>query len=67
MLDNSVVFDDGKMLVIEQNMPGVSGALNNESFSWDYRIIDKSQWENNFVFYNPSSAGYTMKKTAKTL
>ena len=63
----SHVFDDGKMLVIEQNMPGVSGALNNESFSWDYRIIDKSQWENNFVFYNPSSAGYTLKKTAKTL
>lgn len=63
----SHVFDDGKMLVIEQNMPGVSGYLAGDSFSWNYRIIEKSQWENNFVFYNPSSAGYTLKKTAKTL
>lgn len=63
----SHVFDDGKLLVIEQNMPGVSGMLNNESFSWNYRIIEKQNWENNFTFYNPSSAGYTLKKTAKTL
>ena len=63
----SHVFEDGKMLVIEQNMPGVSGYLAGDSFSWNYRIIEKSQWENNFVFYNPSSAGYTLKKTAKTL
>ena len=63
----SHVFDDGKILVIEQNMPGVSGALNHESFSWNYRIIEKQNWENNFTFYNPSSAGYTLKKTIKTL
>ena len=64
----SHVFDNGDILIVEQNVTGYSGQGNGESFSWDYSYITKdNQRANNYEFWNPSSLGYKVTSKAKSV
>lgn len=64
----SHVFDDGSMLIIEQNYGGISGESCGLPFTWDYRIVSadaiKSQ---GYSFYNPGDNGFEINDQAKSL
>lgn len=64
----SHVFDNGDILMVEQNVTHYSGQGNGESFSWSYSYITKdNQKANNYVFWNPSSEGYKVTSKAKSV
>jgi len=64
----SHVFDNGDILMVEQNVTNYSGQGNGESFSWSYSYITKdNQKANNYVFWNPSSEGYKVTSKAKSV
>lgn len=64
----SHVFDDGSILIIEQNCTGFSGQGNGTTFTWDYRIISKDAIASSgFTFYNPGDNGFTVNPDAKSL
>lgn len=56
----SHVFENGDILVIEQNISGYSGEGNGESKSWNYRVVDAESVKRDFEFYDPSVAGYSL-------
>lgn len=64
----SHVFDDGSILVVEQNVGNLSGESCGLPFTWDYRIISadaiKSQ---GYSFYNPGDNGFEINDQAKSL
>ena len=64
----SHVFDNGDILIVEQNVTGFSGEGNGERYSWDYSYITKdNQRANNYEFWNPSSEGYKVTNKAKSV
>lgn len=64
----SHVFDDGSILIIEQNFEGLSGEGAGMSYSWDYRIVSKdSLGKNNYEFYNPGDNGFKVNSSAKSM
>lgn len=56
------VFANGDILVIEQNVPGYSGAGAGQTNSWNWRIITKAEWSREsgtsaswgWVFFKPN-------------
>jgi conserved hypothetical secreted protein len=64
----SHVFENGDILVVEQNVRGYSGQGNGESYSWSYRYITKSAYQaQQFTFASPESAGYKISPKAKSV
>lgn len=64
----SHVFDDGSILIIEQNVPGYSGDSNGQKATWNYRIVHKEDLEKDaYVFYNPGDHGYSVNPDAKAV
>ena len=51
----SHVFENGDMLIVEQNINGISGAGAGLNWSWGYRVIKQHRWESEgWVFFKPS-------------
>ena len=62
----SHVFNNGDILIVEQNVPNYSG--NGDSFTWNYSYITKAtQKAKNYEFWNPSSEGYKVTSKAKSV
>ena len=58
----SHVFEDGTMLIIEQNVAGWSGAENGSPRTWNWRIIPTSEWQSGrWSFTDFEAAGYQLK------
>ena len=58
----SHVFEDGTMLIWEQNVAGWSGAENNSPRTWNWRIIPASEWQSGrWSFTSFHSSGWTLK------
>lgn len=50
----SHVFENGDILIIEQNLSGLSGEGNGTNCTWNYRLIKKSTYTNDhFTFFTP--------------
>lgn len=61
-------FEDGSILIVEQNVQGLSGANNGERHNWSYRIISKDeQKRDRYEFYNPADVGYKLNPKAKAM
>ena len=65
----SHVFENGDVLIVEQNILKYSGASNGTPNTWDYRLISKasygSEFDTGFVYLG--DAGYKMSANVKTL
>ena len=58
----SHIFEDGTMLIIEQNVAGWSGAENGSPRTWNWRIIPASEWQSGrWSFTSFHSSGWTLK------
>lgn len=57
----SHVFEDGTMLIWEQNVAGWSGAENGSPRTWNWRILRPEEWQGRYTFTDFRSAGYTLK------
>lgn len=52
------VFANGDILIVEQNIRGVSGEGAGLNYSWSWRVIRKDRYEqSNWEFFKPSDAG----------
>lgn len=64
----SHVFENGDILVIEQNITNYSGSQNGESYSWSYQYVTKSTYEKDrYIFTSPEEKGYTISSKAKSV
>lgn len=72
----SHVFENGDILVIEQNVKGISGASrttdalagNINNYEWGYQYIPKAKYESvKYTFTSPESAGYKISSKAKSV
>lgn len=65
----SHVFENGDVLIVEQNIPRYSGASNGQPNTWDYRLISKASYGSEFDsgFAYLGDAGYKMVSNVKTL
>jgi len=65
----SHVFENGDVLVVEQNIPNYSGASNGQPNTWDYRLVSKASYSSEFDrgFAYPGDAGYSISGNLKTL
>lgn len=68
----SHVFENGDILIIEQNVKGYSGDGNGETHTWSYRYITKEHYTGKRVFsawkfYDPEKQGYKIKSEAKSM
>lgn len=64
----SHVFDDGSILIVEQNLPGLSGGTTVGPFTWNYRIVSADALKaNSFTFYNPADNGFKVNPAAKSM
>lgn len=57
----SHVFEDGTILIIEQNVAGWSGAENGSPRTWNWRILRPEEWQGKYTFTDFKAAGYTLK------
>lgn len=62
----SHVFENGDILIVEQNVTGYSGQGNGESYSWNYSYHTKSELKG-YTFTNPSEKGYKINSSAKSV
>lgn len=62
----SHVFENGDILVVEQNVQGYSGDQIGQQRSWSYRYITVSHYST-WKFYDPEEVGYKIKNSAKAL
>ena len=62
----SHVFENGDILVVEQNVKGYSGDQVGQQRSWSYRYITASHYSS-WKFYDPEEVGYKIKDSAKAL
>ena len=52
-------FENGDILIVEQNVSGYSGEGNGESCTWNYRIVTKAEYEREGAkFYSPEGEGW---------
>lgn len=71
----SHVFENGDILVVEQNYGGLSGgsrfgaydSLGIGDYEWNYRYIKKAQYERDHEFASPEGAGYKISSKAKSM
>lgn len=71
----SHVFENDDILIIEQNIRGLSGASRTgnplttgvNDFEWSYRYIPKSTWKGYYRFTSPEGAGYKISSKAKSV
>lgn len=64
----SHVFENGDILVLEQNIRGYSGENNGESYSWSYQYVPKAKYEQDkYRFSSPEAKGYKINSKAKSL
>lgn len=71
----SHVFENGDMLVVEQNYGGKSGGSRSgrafdtgiNDFEWSYRYIKKDQYSSGYTFASPEGAGYKISSKAKAV
>lgn len=64
----SHVFENGDILVVEQNIPGYSGELNGESYTWSYQYITKAKYKSvGSIFTSPESLGYKISPKVKSV
>ena len=65
----SHVFENGDVLLVEQNIPNYSGYSNGQPNTWDYRLVSKasfgSEFDSGFAYLG--DAGYKMSENVKTL
>lgn len=64
----SHVFENGDILVVEQNYSTLSGE--NKGFgqyTWNYRYVSKSEISGGYTFYSPSQSGYKLSSSAKSV
>lgn len=57
----SHVFEDGTILIIEQNVAGWSGAENGSPRTWNWRILRPEEWQGKYTFTDFEAAGYKLK------
>lgn len=62
----SHVFENGDILVVEQNVQGYSGDQIGQQRSWSYRYITVAHYSS-WKFYDPEEVGYKIKDSAKAL
>lgn len=68
----SHVFENGDILIVEQNVAGFSGDGNHETRTWSYRYITKDHYTGNgkysaWKFYDPEKRGYKLSGDAKAM
>ena len=68
----SHVFENGDILIVEQNVAGFSGDGNHETRTWSYRYITKDHYSGNggytaWKFYDPEKRGYKLSGDAKAM
>lgn len=63
----SHVFENGDILIVEQNYLGYSGDFSNLPVTWNYRYVPKAQFSSEgWSFYNPAKEGYKISSSAKS-
>lgn len=60
----SHVFENGDVLLTEQNIPGYSGDEDNNPMTWNYRLISKDL-AGTMEYYSPEKEGYKPDKAFK--
>lgn len=64
----SHVFENGDLLIIEQNMSSLSGANNGENCTWNYRLVPRSEYETEgHEFYSAETEGYKPNSKIKMM
>ena len=64
----SHVFENGDILVIEQNVTGYSGQGAGGQYQWSYQYVTKAQYESDrYTFASPESVGYKISSKAKSV
>lgn len=64
----SHVFENGDILVIEQNVEGYSGQGAGGQYQWSYQYVTKAKYEaDKYTFASPESAGYKISSKAKSV
>lgn len=64
----SHVFENGDILICEQNFLGYSGDNANLPVTWNYRYVPKSQYTGeSWTFFSPATVGYKISSSAKSL
>ncbi|WP_270990377.1 phage tail tip lysozyme [Streptococcus agalactiae] len=64
----SHVFSNGDILVVEQNYSSLSGENGDfGKYTWSYRYVPTSQYQNGWSFYSPSKAGYGIVSNASSV
>lgn len=65
----SHVFENGDMLIVEQNFSTYSGDNGGfGQYSWNYRYVSTIELEKDgYTFYNPSKVGYKLSDEVKTV
>ena len=62
----SHVFEDGSILVIEQNVIGYSGDENGQHYSWSYQMVSESE-ASSWTYYDPEEQGFSIVPEAKAM
>ena len=63
----SHVFDDGSILIVEQNYAGASGERVGK-YTWNYRIASADTLKSEgYTFYNPGDNGFKVNPAAKSM
>lgn len=56
------VFENGDLLVAEQNYPGYSGDTNSTKYTWHFQLMPKELYETGKIhFFKPDESKYTLK------
>lgn len=64
----SHVFENGDMLVVEQNYSSLSGEDGGfGKYTWSYRYVTTSEIGKGYTFYSPSQSGYKIVESVKTI
>lgn len=64
----SHVFENGDILVVEQNYADLSGENGGfGKYTWNYRYVPTSQYASGWSFYDPSNAGYSIVSNASSV
>lgn len=62
----SHVFEDGSILIIEQNVRGYSGHENGHHYTWSYQMVPESE-ASTWTYYDPEEQGFSIVPEAKAM